>query len=456
MAVRQQNNAFVERVRKTIRQNQMIVNKDYVLVGLSGGADSIALAYVLFLLSKEMGFQVIAVHVNHMLRGNDSDADEAFVLHFCQKHEIKCERFKKDILSFANEQKLSIEQAGRKYRQFCFEETSKKYSNSVIATGHHQNDLVETFFINLFRGSSSSGLAGMDYVSDLGYIKPLLDVSRHEIEAFIKEKALGYCVDQSNFEVDYTRNKIRNELIPYIEENINPSIQKTICKTSDLMRLEKQYWAEKSLALFLQYCHVDDQGMCVMIEKEKLDALCLLEKHHLIRRMLQKLLGNVEDITYKHIQAVVNLNQTGKKLNLSRGVLAYLTSNRLILTVPNLSIGESQNKTSFNVLPMTIKAYKENINVYQASNVIAVDEKKICGHLSLRKRQDGDRFMPLGMTHLKKLKDFFIDQKIPQMERDLIPLLCDEEKIIWVCGYRQDERTRISKTTENILIISLE
>lgn len=456
MVVRQQNNTFVDQVRRTLRQNNMIVNKDVIIVGLSGGADSVALAYALFLLSKEMKFQLIAVHINHMLRGEASDDDEAFVRQFCRMHEIKCEIFKQDILAYAKKNKFSIEQAGRKYRHVCFDEMSKKYQNSVIATGHHKDDLVETFFINLFRGASSSGLGGMDYVSDLGYIKPLLDLSRADIDSFIEREGLAYCVDQSNFEVEYTRNKIRNDLIPYVKENINPSIDKTISQTAELMRLEKKYWIEKAEALFLQYCHMDDDEMCVMIGKDSLNQLCLLEKYHLIRKMLQKLLGSVENITFKHVEAIVSLNQTGKKISLGRGVLAYLTSRDLILTFSNLNLGKSQSTGAFKVISMTRGEYQQEKGHYQNSNTIAVDGQKICGGLSLRKRREGDRFVPFGMTQSKKLKDFFIDQKVPQGSRDFIPILCDEEKIIWVCGYRQDERTRISNTTENILIISLE
>lgn len=456
MVDRQQNDTFVDQIRTTLLQNHMIVDSKFVIVGLSGGADSIALVYTLFLLSKEMKFQPVAVHVNHMLRGMASDEDEAFVRQFCQKHKIKCDVFKKDILAYAKEHKLSLEEAGRKYRHLCFEETSKKYQNSVIATGHHRDDLVETFFINLFRGASSSGLSGMDYVSDLGYIKPFLDVSRADIEAFIQREGLSFRIDQSNFEVDYTRNKIRNELLPYIKENINVSIHKTICHTTELMKLEKDYWVEKSHAMFLQHCHVDEMKMCVMIKKEELNKLSKLEKYHLIRAMLKKLLGNLNHITYKHVEAVANLNQTGKKLNLARGVLAYLTSSDLILTLSDLSLDEPHNEFNFKVLSLKAVEYEHNKQKYQSMHSIAVDAQKICGELKIRKRTVGDRFIPFGMSRFKKIKDFFIDQKVPQNLKDSIPILCDEEKIIWVCGYRQDERTRISNTTENILIISLE
>ena len=228
---------------------QMLQKEDCVIAGVSGGADSVCLLFVLLELQKKIGFEIIVVHVNHGLRGPAADEDEAYVKRICREHGIICESYFVNVESIAKNRKQSTEEVGRDVRKECFSKTLQKYGGTKIALAHHQNDSAETFLFHLARGTGLKGLGGILPVNG-NVIRPLLCLDRNEIEAYLKEQGVSYCVDQTNASDAYTRNRIRNHVLPYMEENVNGKTVEHINETMEQIRriqdyLEKQtdsYW----------------------------------------------------------------------------------------------------------------------------------------------------------------------------------------------------------------------
>lgn len=447
-SIAQYKDPLVIKVTQNIERYDLIKTGETVLVGLSGGADSVVLTHVLHQLAKEKHFRLVAVHVNHMLRGDEAEADAIWVAGFCEQLGIPLHQFKEEVQVYANKHKVSFEQAGRLVRQKCFKEVGSLYSDVVIATGHHKNDLVETFFMNLFRGAGVYGLSSMSPYREDGKIKPLLSVGREEIEGYVKRWQLEFRHDHTNDENEYSRNKIRNECLPMLRKEIAPALDDIVFQTAQRMRMERDYWTQIIEKNFSQYYHVIEAQKCVMIERTRYNRHEKLEQFYMIRGALELLLGSTKDIYYTHIDAITRLSETGKSINLGHGAVAFLTSDALYL---------AKEDSDYLSKPISGTLVQRKVNKpYELEmGEIAIDADALKGQLSWRYRIEGDRFVPMGMNGFKKLKDFFIDQKIPRQKRDQIPIIHDEEKIIWVYGYRQDDRTKVTERTENILIIAI-
>lgn len=444
---RRYKDSFVSNVARNIEQYGLIDAGETVIVGLSGGVDSVVLAHVLCALSEQKKFEVVAVHVNHMIRGELADADAKWVEAYCLTLGIPLYLFREDVQHYAMAHKLSIEQAGRMVRQSCFKNVSSEYANAVVATGHHKNDLVETFFMNLFRGAGVYGLSSMSPYREDSRVKPLLSESRMEIEAYAKRNGLTFRHDHTNDESDYSRNKIRNACLPYLRKEIAPSLDDIVYQTAQRMRMERDYWTHQIEKKFSQYYHLIEAQKCVMIERTLYNRLEKLEQYYLIRGALELLLGSTKDVYHAHIDAISRLDETGKSVHVGQQTVAFLTSDGLYLAKEDCAYLS-------NPIIGTLSVRRVAAPYQIKGDEIAVDADQVKGLLKWRYRQDGDRFVPLGMSGAKKLKDFFIDEKIPRHKRDQIPIIHDEEKIIWVYGYRQDDRTKVTERTENILIIA--
>jgi len=231
---------MLEKVKNYVKKWQMLTEEDCVIVGVSGGADSVCLLLMLLEMRKEIGFDIVAVHVNHGLRGEEADEDEAFVKQFCVERDVLLETYFANIEDVAKERKMSTEEAGREVRRECFEQARIKYKGTKIALAHHQNDNAETFLFRLARGTGLKGLGGMAPVKD-EYIRPLLCVARNEIEAYLREQGISYCADASNESDEYTRNRIRNHMIPYLETEINSKTIEHMSETMEQMRQVQDY-----------------------------------------------------------------------------------------------------------------------------------------------------------------------------------------------------------------------
>ncbi len=438
-----------ETMLNTVKEKGLIAYGDRIIIGLSGGPDSLAMTHALLKLRKPYGLELYAVHVNHMFRGEQADDDEAFVIAYCKENDLPCYAFRVDVMSKAKTLGLSFEEAGREVRYEKFEEVMNQVAANKIAVAQNKNDVIETFFINLFRGSGIDGLASIDYMRSNRLIRPILDVSREEVECYCVQNSLKPRRDHTNDENDYMRNKIRNVFLPHVRETFNPSIDDTIGKTIHIMKSEKDFWQAHQNRLFEATCKwVDDE---IHIDHVAFDKLLEAEKNQLLRHCILKLRGNLKNVSYETISRISALNRTSATCEIDKDFTIVKQYDSLILYA-NKRLKAVQPHELFTkcISRQELPKYKLN------QTCVAIDHDAVKGSLHVRTRREGDRFVPLGMKGHKKIKDFFIDEKVPKYERDAIQLVCDDEKIIWIENMRLDDRCKITETTNNIMILSFQ
>jgi tRNA(Ile)-lysidine synthase len=434
---------------KTIKENGLIAIGDRIIIGLSGGPDSLAMTHALLKLKVPYGLELYTVHVNHMFRGEHADADEVFVRAYCKENDLPCFVFNVDVMSKAKELGISFEEAGRNVRYEKFEEVLKQVAANKIAIAQNKNDTIETFFINLFRGSGVDGLASIDYMRDDRIIRPILDVSRAEIELYCVHNKLEPMRDHTNDENDYMRNKIRNEFLPHIRETFNPSIDETIGKTIQIMKSEKVFWMAHRVRLFDAVCKWVEGD--IHIEQIAFERLLESEKHQLLRYCILQMRGTLKNVSYDTVSRMTDLGRTGAICEIDKEFSIVKQYGALVLY-------ENNRKRAVRTFDLFAKSIsRDEMEKYKFNKTcVAIDKDTVVGALHVRTRKDGDRFVPQGMNGHKKLKDFYIDEKVPKNERDNIHLVCDDEKIIWIENMRLDDRCKITETTNNIMILSFQ
>ena len=230
-----------QKIIETIKKYNLINSRDKIVLGVSGGPDSIAMLDILRQIKDEMNFEMYVAHINHNIRGKEADADEEYVKKYCEKYNIKCFSKKIDVPTIAQDKKIGTEEAGREVRYNYFEEVLIETKSNKIAIAHNKNDKVETIIMHILRGSGISGLKGIEPKRDEKYIRPLIECDRTEIEKYCEDNKLNPRIDKTNFENEYTRNKIRNIVIPYIKQEFNPNIIETITRLSDVIASEDRY-----------------------------------------------------------------------------------------------------------------------------------------------------------------------------------------------------------------------
>jgi tRNA(Ile)-lysidine synthase len=434
---------------ETIQKHNMLVKGDKVVVGLSGGPDSLAMIHALFQISGKVGIELVAVHVNHLLRGEHADADEDFVKAFCSALGIKCYAFKVNVAEYASDHGLSFEEAGRRVRYEKFDQVRTEVGGTKIAIGQNRNDLVETFFINLFRGSGIDGLSSIEFVRDGVFIRPLLEVDRIDIEKYCESNRLEARRDHTNDENDYVRNKIRNELIPFLKINFNPSINETIFRTTEVMKEEKYFWSQHVKGLFNDICTSEEEK--IVIQGRAYAALTASEQKQLLRFCIKILRKHLVDISSEHLNQIRSLNRTNTSIRLDDDFsVSYEYGDFVVFK--RKSENTDENPPELNAIHLELSGYTKDLTDQWT---VALDADRIKGQLYVRKRINGDRFVPLGMKGHKKIKDFFIDEKVPMAKRDATWIVCDEEKIVWVHGMRIHDHCKITKDTKNIVLISI-
>ncbi len=452
---------MLEKVKDYIEKHRMLSKGDKVVAGLSGGADSVALLHILKELKGVFGIEIVAAHVNHGLRGEEADEDEEFARALCEKWGIGFYHKKADVRGLAAAWRKSEEETGRIVRYEFFKEVLSQTGAARIATAHHKNDQAETILHNIIRGTGLEGLSGIKPVRDGCFIRPLLCVSRREIEDYLKAEGLTYRTDATNAQLDYTRNRIRNLLIPALEE-YNPSVVDSIARLGSLALEENEFMTGYSEGLF-EKCSVAD-GQQVDIKLDGFLSCHRAVQRRLVRLAMQEIKSDLDGISYVHIEDIIDMaaaSRTGSRLMLPAGIHVIKGYGYLRFTCKPLE----QKHEYFEVpLPVPGRVELDGLGVTVTAEVvdsrerpvysgdcIYIDAGKVRGSLRLRQRRDGDRFKPLGMNGTKKLKDFFIDRKIPVERRDSIPLLADEDNIIWVVGLQMNEDYKLTAATEKII-----
>jgi len=430
------------KVQQFITEKSLFTREDKLILGISGGADSVCLMHVFL----ELGYSFELAHCNFNLREEESDADEYFVKDLAKEYQLKIHVKQFDTLAYAAENKISTQMAARDLRYAWFEKLRIKSSAKYLAIAHHANDDVETFFINLVRGSGLKGFLGIKEKNN-AIVRPLLSVSRLEIEQYLKDRGLVFREDSSNASVKYLRNKIRHELIPLLAQ-MNPSIQQTVKDEMRILEGVAQIYASKVEEVRKDL--TQEKNGIVQLEISALLALNPLHSY------LYELLSAYGFYAVEAISKALQ-GQSGKQFFSSTHQLVVDRENIFIsLLNKENEIFEITEKTISLVHPLVInfKVIADKTIIYD-NNIAQLDVDKLKFPLTLRKWKEGDKFMPLGMKKFKKLSDFFIDSKFSIIDKQEQWLLCSGLDIVWVLGCRIDERYKLESNTKKVYIAQL-
>jgi tRNA(Ile)-lysidine synthase len=459
---------LIDKILKTIKDNKMFEKGDKVIVAVSGGPDSLCLLKVLYDLRNDLEIKISVAHLNHCLRGKDADKDEEYVKEFCAQLNIDFYSKKVDVSSISKKQGLSCEMAGRSARYGFFEEIRQQIHANKIAIAHNANDQAETILMRVMRGTGLTGLMGISPVRDNVYIRPLIKVTRDEIEAYCTANKLNPKIDKTNFENIYGRNKVRLELIPYIKKKFNTDIVMTLNRLSDTLRVDNEYMESISLQKYKLYCKENEKK--VTIHKEVFsqpDAILT----RLIRLSISYLKGSTYDFEKKHIIDIIDLERyhgTGTVLSLPSGIEAYNNYGDINLCFSQEVISKDISEYELELHKTNVIAHgkiKVKFRILNKDEVLNFRENKFIKYfnydkikekITLRYRRDGDRFNPIGMSGTKKIKDIFIDMKVEKKLRDKIPLICFGSEIAWITGYMVSDRYKVKENTKKILEIKYE
>lgn len=417
---------------------------DRVLVGLSGGADSVALLCLLNSIKDALSLKIYACHVNHGIRGEEAKRDEEFCISLCEKLGIELFVERISVPEIAVIKKCSLETAGRDERYRILNEIAKEKS-AKIAVAHNQNDLSETVIFNLLRGSSLKGVSSLKKVRDNIY-RPLLKTAREDIEKYLKSIGQDYVNDSSNFHDEYTRNKIRHNIMPLLNE-INPKATEHIASFSERVKEDNDYLENTAAAVFSNF--YTEKGL-----SDKINEYHPSIKNRVVALFLEE---NGVLVTSQNIEAINELISSGGRVNLSGNSMFKKMGNviyrecpescieRTEITSGEYSFGDIKIEVSFVDLEVK-KEYNKEIGVF------CLDADKISGKMHIRSREEGD-IIKFPKRPKKTLKKFFCEKKIPSEKRGSIPILADEKGMIAVLPYGIDERLLADKNTKRLLII---
>lgn len=467
-----------EKVYRYIKKFNMLEPDQKVVVGVSGGADSMVLIHLLSRMGDLLPLTLFVAHVDHGIRGQLAREDAAFVEAFCKEQGLEFFLKETRVPHLAREWGLSEEQAGRRVRYEFFEEVRSKVGGHRIATAHHRDDQAETILYNLIRGAGLDGLSGMKPLRDGIIIKPLLGISRQEIEDYCHIHGLEYREDHTNEEVIYTRNRIRHRVIPMIEEDFNPNFSQALVRMGDILRDDQEFLNIYSHDIFHRIAQEGDNE--IRISLSDFIQCPKAVQSRVLRRGIELLKKNLTGIEYIHIEGVLHLaqnSQVGSVLDLPEGIRVAKDYEYLVLyreeghKIPGQAILDFQYELGIPgraIIPqLKVEILAEDLGDWpkaprmgppvldKDNRCIYIDAGTIGHSLYVRNRRDGDRFKPLGMGGTKKLKDFFIDNKVPRHKRDGIPLVVDSNNIIWVAGYQISDDYRITKDTKRVLKLEI-
>lgn len=430
-----------------IAHHNLLSKDTKVVVGVSGGADSVALLHLLHM----CGYTCIVAHCNFNLREDESDRDEQFVAELAKRWNLPFESISFDTEKTAAERKISIEMAARELRYEWFESLRKKHHAEAIAVGHHRDDNVETVLLNLIRGTGIRGLSGI--LPKNGHIvRPLLAISREEIDSYLKAHNLEHITDSTNAENYYLRNKIRNELIPMLSQ-FNPSVREAIERTAEnLHQVEEIYFAE-----------IGKQRQRLLKQSDNIFTINIneLKQHPQSITILYELLhpfgfntSTCQSIT-ESLSGISGKRFYSNEYQLLKDRDVLIISKQTATSGDRFMITEQENTIS-SPFVMTIESIeKTDFQLSNNKNCAQLDASGISFPLTLRRWQQGDIFQPLGLNGKKKVSDLFTDLKYSVLQKEEAWILCSNDRIIWVVGERIDHRYRVTEKTGKILVLTI-
>ncbi len=454
-----------EKVLSTINKHKLIEDGDKIVLGLSGGPDSVCLLHILNRLKEQMNIDIYAAHLNHQIRGIEAQKDALYVSKLCDEMGITFFVKSINVPKYCSDKGLSIEEGARKLRYEMFDEIKQKTRANKIAVGHNLNDQAETILMRIMRGTGLQGLRGIEYIREGGIIRPILDIERKDIEKYCEEHNLNPRIDESNLENIYTRNKVRLELIPYMKDNFNPNVIESIVRMSNSLKSDSDYIENESE---IKYKEVSNN----MEESTSIDIKLYRDLHNsiktrVLRKAIKEILGDTNFIDQKHIEDIMCLeddNKIDKKITLPRGLFAYRRKNNIILTTREIINEEvefcynipSNGFIKIKELDMIVETQTMSIDRYKSMKTDksskGFDFNKVKGGITVRSRKQGDKIkLPMGS---KKIKELFIDLKIPREDRCKVPIITDNEDIICVGDQRISENYKIDMNTKEVLKVT--
>lgn len=426
---------MLNKVRAAIKDFAMFSGGEEITVALSGGADSMALLYALLELSDEYNLKISAAHLNHMLRGEEALRDAQFVKKECARLKIPLEERSIDVAAFAKEYGLSTELAARQVRYAFLKECSK----SLIATAHTASDNLETVIMNLTRGTGIKGLCGIPPVRE-NYIRPLIYVTRAEVEQYCKEKVIDYVTDSSNLTDDYTRNVIRHKIVPVLKD-INPLVEQSVTDTSRLLTQDNMFINDTAKICF------NNTYKNGVLHTEELVELPTAVLSRVLRIFCER--EGIQGTDSGHIKTLCDMVQKG----FGRAVLPGKTTVELNKSALSVAKDSTEETVKFTVeLTKTEIEKQQNVNNLFLKN--AIDCDKIVGNIEIRTRKEGDEITLVGRGLTKSLKKLFNEEKIPLELRNIIPVISDDAGVIWVYGIGVNSRVAVGSKTKNIYIVN--
>jgi len=474
--------AVLTKVKKTIDEHSMLARGDRVIAAVSGGPDSVALLKILSMIADQYDISLVVAHLNHGLRKEESDREEDFVRMVGQNMGIEFISRKVDIAGLRKQGK-SEEELCRELRYDFLKQAASDYRATKIALGHHLHDQAETVLMNFLRGSGSEGLRGMLPVREGMIIRPLLQITRKEILAFLEKERLSFMMDSSNAQDLYLRNRIRHHLMPLLKDAFNHRVEENLARTADIMRLNDDYMEGEIEGL------LDRWGVFRHDPEKKMPVPEFLKLHEALQyRLIKTLLAWTskagKGVGYRHVKAAVDLAK-GRRgsgcLDLPGGVLLRREYDLLIFCQKEnfkasgiyvVSAPDSSERQQFfypvNV-PGRVEVKEAGMNITfqivdkmplsflpgEEDRIAYMDYEAMCPPLAIRNINPGDRIQPLGMTGTKKIKSLLIDEKVPRRQRHCLPILVDRQSVLWIAGLRMSQRIGITEKTRLALKVEI-
>lgn len=434
----------------------MLSKGDAVVAAVSGGADSVAMLYALWALRDELGISLIVAHLNHGIRGRDADRDAEFVEHLAFRLGLPSVIEKVDMPHLQKEMRMGMEEAAREVRYEFLEQVVDNSMANRVAVAHTADDQAETVLLNIIRGAGPDGLAGMQPVREK-IIRPLIEVFRKDVEAYLRENGIEWRSDATNFEMEHTRNRVRLQLIPLLEKEFNPRVRESLLTLSRLVRDESEVVREAARRVFDEAAGYIGPEV-VVLDADRLRASPVAVERRCLRMAVEIVKGDLRDVDYAQIERIVEKLRRNEKFHLtlpSGRVYAKLAHCELRIfkrtQVPAVEVVREvviPGRTEVLELDVLIETRFVASHTRPESSLQAViDSTSLKGSLVVRTWRRGDRIVPLGMTGQKKLQDVFTDKKVPRGERRRVPVLADDEKVVWVVGAAVSESVKVTDET---------
>ncbi len=483
------------RVLRFIKEHHLVSSQHCLLVAVSGGPDSVCLLHILDELRGELGVRLHVAHLNHQLRGAESEADARYVADLAHRLGIPVTAEQRDVKAYHAQQHCSLEEAAREVRYTFLAEVARAIGADRVAVGHTIDDHIETILMHLVRGTGTRGLRGLQPSSrwqSLGnsftIVRPLLEVRREETVSYCQQHQLVPRMDASNLSLSPLRNRIRHQLLPLLQ-SYNPGVVAALLRTARLAGDDLAFLDAESARLWGELAREEENT--VILDKEGFLELPPALKRHLLRISIERLLGNLKDIETRHIEEIMDAvtKPAGKRLNLPGGLIFSIEYDKYLigqdpaalspfpgldaeftLRLPGETLIPGWRIEASVVDPSVVKGKPEGALAPSETTIPLIKGVRLIDNLFIayldldqtgdklvvRSRKRGDKFQPLGMSQPKKLGEFMIDAKIPRSWRERVPVVCSPSHILWVVGWRIDDRVKVTEDTKQILRLKFE